>query len=148
MQKRSINRSPRRAAQGGFSLIEIIVVVVLMGGIVAFAASRIMGGGDRAKVRLAEAHVQTLAEKVNQFEMDAGTLPGALSGLGNDPGGLGGWVGPYANAGDLDDPWNTPFEYRVPATTARTTSSATAPTVARAARASMRTSATNKGAPA
>ncbi|MEN1929152.1 type II secretion system major pseudopilin GspG [Luteimonas sp. MJ250] len=113
MHKRPFTVSPRRS-QGGFSLIEIIVVVMLMGGIVAFAASRIMGGGDRAKVRLAEAQVQTMAEKINQFEMDTGSLPNALSELVNSPGGTAGWLGPYAKASELNDPWNTPFEYRVP----------------------------------
>ena len=114
MHKRPLNRSPRPSAQGGFSLIEIIVVVVLMGGIVAFAASRILGGGDRAKLKQERAQVHTLAEKVSQFEMDTGTLPGALSDLVNAPGGAAGWLGPYAKAADLNDPWNTPFEYRVP----------------------------------
>lgn len=113
MHKRPFTVSPRRS-QGGFSLIEIIVVVMLMGGIVAFAASRIMGGGDRAKVRLAEAQVQTMAEKINQFEMDTGSLPNALSELVNSPGGTAGWLGPYAKASELNDPWNTPFEYRTP----------------------------------
>ncbi|NLA67725.1 MAG: type II secretion system major pseudopilin GspG [Gammaproteobacteria bacterium] len=114
MYKRSITRSPRRSAQGGFSLIEIIIVVVLIGGIVAFAASNIFGGRDRANVRLAQAQVQTLAEKVNQFEMDTGSLPASLSDLVSQPGGTSGWLGPYAKAADLNDPWNTPFEYRVP----------------------------------
>jgi len=68
-------------SQRGFSLIEIILVVVLIGGIVAFAATRILGGGDRAKANLAKAQVQTLAEKVQQFEMDTGTLPGSLEEL-------------------------------------------------------------------
>ena len=45
---RSLTRSPAVAAQAGFSLIEIILVVVLIGGIVAFAASRILGGGVHA----------------------------------------------------------------------------------------------------
>ena len=58
----------RPQSQRGFSLIEIILVVVLIGGIVAFAASRILGGGDRAKANLANAQVQTLAEKIQQFE--------------------------------------------------------------------------------
>jgi len=114
MHKRSFTRSPSPSAQGGFSLVEIIIVVVLIGGIVAFAASNVFGGRDRANVRLATAQVQTLAEKVNQFEMDTGTLPNSLSDLVNSPGGVSGWLGPYAKAGDLNDPWNTPFEYRVP----------------------------------
>ena len=101
-------------SQRGFSLIEIILVVVLIGGIVAFAATRILGGGDRAKVRLAQAQVQTLAEKVSQFEMDTGQLPASLDQLVTQPGGAVGWLGPYAKDSELRDPWNTPYEYRAP----------------------------------
>lgn len=115
--KRLINR-PRKPAQrsnqSGFSLIEIILVVVLIGGIVAFAATRILGGGDRAKANLAKAQVQTLAEKVQQFEMDTGTLPGSLDELITAPGSATGWLGPYAKAAELKDPWNHPFEYSMP----------------------------------
>lgn len=101
-------------SQRGFSLIEIILVVVLIGGIVAFAATRILGGGDRAKANLAKAQVQTLAEKVQQYEMDTGSLPGSLDALVADPGTAAGWLGPYAKASELKDPWNHPFEYSVP----------------------------------
>lgn len=103
-----------RNAQGGFSLIEIILVVVLIGGIVAFAATRILGGGDRARVNLAKAQVQTLAEKVHQYEMDTGTLPNALGDLVTQPGGASGWLGPYAKYAELRDPWNTPYEFATP----------------------------------
>ncbi len=98
----------------GFSLIEIILVVVLIGGIVAFAASRILGGGDRAKANLAKAQVQTLAEKVQQYEMDTGTLPGSLDALVDNPGNATGWLGPYAKAAELKDPWNHAYEYPAP----------------------------------
>jgi len=111
--RRSITRSPAASRQSGFSLIEIILVVVLIGGIVAFAATRILGGGDRAKVNLAKAQVQTLAEKVQQFEMDTGTLPGSLEELVT-AGNTSGWLGPYAKASELKDPWNNPFEYHMP----------------------------------
>ena len=109
--KRSITRSPK-PAQSGFSLIEIILVVVLMGGIVAFAASRILGGGDRAKANLAKAQVQTMAEKIQQFEQDTGSLPESLDSLVSSD--APGWLGPYAKAGELNDPWNHPYEYHVP----------------------------------
>ena len=111
---RSIDGQMFGARQRGFSLIEIILVVVLIGGIVAFAATRILGGGDRARVRLAEAQVQTLAEKVHQFEMDTGSLPATLDQLVVQPGGAVGWLGPYAKESELRDPWNTAFEYRAP----------------------------------
>jgi general secretion pathway protein G len=112
--RRSLKRAPGRTAQRGFSLIEIILVVVLIGGIVAFAATRILGGGDRAKVNLAKAQVQTLAEKVQQFENDTGNLPGSLDELVAAPGNASGWLGPYSKEAELKDPWNHPFEYTVP----------------------------------
>ena len=114
MRNRSFPRSLSQASQRGFSLIEIIVVVVLIGGIVAFAASRILGGGDRAKVRLAEAQVQTLAEKVSQYQMDTGELPSTLDALVSQPGDATGWLGPYAKAAELQDPWKHALQYRVP----------------------------------
>jgi len=112
MRDRRNFRPVAKAAQSGFSLIEIIVVVVLIGGIVAFAASRILGGGDRAKVKLAQAQVQTLAEKVQQFQMDTGALPADLNALVAAPAGVAGWLGPYAKQGDLNDPWMHPMQYK------------------------------------
>lgn len=114
MRERRSFRPIPKAAQGGFSLIEIIVVVVLIGGIVAFAASRILGGGDRAKVKLAQAQLQTLAEKVQQFQMDTGALPADLSALVVAPAGVAGWLGPYAKQADLKDPWMHPVQYTLP----------------------------------
>jgi general secretion pathway protein G len=111
---RSSPRLPRRARQGGFTLMEIIVVVILIGGIVAFAATRILGNADRAKVNLARAQVQTVAEKIQQFEMDTGRLPNTLDELVSAPGDASGWLGPYARTAELKDPWNQQYEYRVP----------------------------------
>lgn len=102
------------ARQRGFSLMEIIIVTILIGGIVAFAARQVLGGGDRAKYNLAEAQVQTLAQKIEQFEMDTGTLPATLQDLVVQPGNATGWLGPYAKADDIVDPWKTPIEYRAP----------------------------------
>lgn len=112
-RSRSFPGSPR-SAQAGFSLIEIIIVTVLIGGIVAFAASRILGGGDKAKFKLAQAQVQTLAEKVQSYQMDTGNLPASLNDLITQPGGANNWLGPYAKEADLKDPWGTPIEYKVP----------------------------------
>lgn len=114
MRNRHSFRPVPKSAQAGFSLIEIIIVVVLIGGIVAFAASRILGGGDKANVHLAKAQVQTLAEKVQQFQMDTGALPATLEELVKAPGDAQGWLGPYVKEADLKDPWKNPFQYKVP----------------------------------
>ena len=114
--KRSFKPVRARAVQAGFSLIEIIIVVVLIGGIVAFAAAKIMGGRDSANVKLARSQVQGIAQKIDQFQMDTGRLPATLDELVTAPGDASGWLGPYFRAGDLRDPWGTPFEYRTPGT--------------------------------
>jgi len=102
------------AGQAGFSLMEIIIVTILIGGIVAFAASKIMGGSDQARYQLASAQIQSLAHKIQQYEMDTGRLPSTLEDLVRAPEGVAGWLGPYTRTGDLIDPWKTPIEYRAP----------------------------------
>ena len=113
--RRSLTRSPaRRALQRGMSLIEIIIVIVLIGIVLTFVGNRVLGGQDRAKANLAKSQVQTLAEKVQQYENDTGTLPNSLDDLVIQPANGSGWLGPYAKSGELKDPWNHAFEYRVP----------------------------------
>lgn len=107
-------RRPAMRSQAGFTLIEIVLVVMLIGVVVAFAASRILGGGDRAKVGLAKAQIQTTADKVEQFKMDVGQYPGKLEELITQPSGKAGWLGPYAKPVELNDPWGKPLVYAVP----------------------------------
>lgn len=114
MRNRRFQPSFAGSSQAGFSLIEIIIVVTLIALVAAFVANKVLGQGDRAKVRLATAQVQTLAEKVQQFEMDTGGLPASLEDLVKAPGDAAGWLGPYAKASELKDPWNHPYIYTVP----------------------------------
>lgn len=98
----------------GFTLMEIIVVVILIGGIVAFAATRILGGSDRAKFNLAKAEIETLASKIDQYHQDTGALPPSLDALVTQPSGVSTWLGPYAKPEELKDPWQHPLVYKVP----------------------------------
>lgn len=103
-----------RTAQGGFSLIEILIVVALIALIAGMVANQVFGGAAKAKVKLAQSDVTNLAGKIEQFEMDVGALPQRLEDLVKEPGNAKGWLGPYAKESALKDPWNTPYEYRVP----------------------------------
>lgn len=105
-------RHPSRSA--GFTLIEILIVVALIAGILAFAANRIFGGQNRANVKLAEGQLATLAAKVDQYQLDTGSLPDTLEALVRKPGNANGWLGPYIKEADLKDPWGTPIEIRTP----------------------------------
>jgi len=108
---RRIPRSPRRIT--GMSLIELMIVIVLIGSVLALITSRIMGGQDRANVRLTETQLVTLAGKVDQYRMDVGRLPDSLDQLVTSPG-ESSWLGPYAKPEELRDPWGNPIEYRRP----------------------------------
>ena len=107
-------RAPSAAKQAGMSLIEIIIVIVLIGAVLTFVGSRVLGGADRAKANLAKSQVTTLAQKVEAFQMDTGRLPATLDELVTEPGDAAGWLGPYAKAAELNDPWGHPVEYRTP----------------------------------
>lgn len=113
--RRSMTRSPAtRALQRGMSLIEIIIVIVLIGIVLTFVGNRILGGADRAKANLAKSQVQTLAQKIEQFQMDTGKLPTSLGELATQPQGAAGWLGPYAKDSELKDPWGNPIAYKAP----------------------------------
>ena len=114
MMNRRNTRLPRRASQSGFSLIEIVIVITLIALIAAFVVNKVAGQSDRAKVKLATVQVQDLAEKVQQFENDTGSLPNSLDDLVTAPSNVSGWLGPYTKPAGLKDPWNHTLEYRVP----------------------------------
>ena len=106
--------APSVARQAGMSLIEIIIVIVLIGAVLTFVGSRVLGGADRAKANLAKSQVTTMAQKVQAFQMDTGRLPTTLEELVSEPGNAAGWLGPYAKAAELNDPWGNPIVYRAP----------------------------------
>lgn len=104
--------SPRN--QSGMSLLEIIIVIVLIGAVLTLVGSRVLGGADRGKANIAKSQVQTMAGKIENYQLDTGKLPAKLDDLVTQPGGSSGWLGPYAKATELNDPWGHPLEYRAP----------------------------------
>ena len=86
---RNLRSNPRfatAAKQRGMSLIEIIIVIVLIGAVLTFVGSRVIGGKDRGDYNLGKSAVQTLAGKIESFRMDTGRLPNALDELVTAPG--------------------------------------------------------------
>ncbi len=102
--------------QAGFSLIEILAVVALIGMVVAFAVNQIGNNAQKAKWSLAKSQVQTLGAKIEQYELDNGSVPQRLEDLTKAPANAPNWNGPYAKESELKDPWQNPFVYRAPGT--------------------------------
>lgn len=105
--------------QAGFTLIEILIVVGIIAIIGGIVANRIFGGKDRAQYKLAQSQIQTLAAKIESYELDNGNVPSRLQDLVSQPSGSTSWLGPYAKESELKDPWNREFEYRAPGASAK-----------------------------
>ena len=103
-----------RGRQAGFTLMEILIVVAIIAIIGGIVANRIFGGADRAQFNLARSQVPTVAQKIENYELDNGSVPQQLGDLVSQPSGANGWLGPYARDAELKDPWGRPFEYRAP----------------------------------
>ena len=104
--------SPRRMR--GMSLIELVVVIVLIGGVLAVVGAKVVGNKERAEWKLAETHLSTIAGKIEAYESDVGSLPDSLDALVNAPSNEPDWLGPYAKAEELKDPWHKPIQYNAP----------------------------------
>ena len=98
----------------GFSLIELLVVLVILGLIAGLVVPNVMQRGEDAKVRAANAEIQRISMAVDEFYLDSGRAPSELRELVERPANASNWNGPYINASNLNDPWDNPYNYRYP----------------------------------
>ena len=108
---------PRNRAHG-FSLIEIIVVITIIGVIVGWAATNIFGKADQAQSKVGKAQIVGLSGPLDIYKLDTGKYPTTQEGLKallQAPSGVPNWNGPYVkNADVLKDPWRNDLIYRSP----------------------------------
>lgn len=112
----------RTARQRGFSLLEILVVLAIMGVLATLVAPRLFNQVDRSKITAATAQARSLKTSLDAMRLDIGRYPTADEGLSllvtppNDPAARATWFGPYIE-GDLPaDPWGNPYRYQPPST--------------------------------
>ena len=115
-------RVEAKDGEAGFTLLEILVVIVILGlliGLVAPAALRQLGG---ARVSVARQSIERLGAVLDLYKLDVGTYPGTdqgLQALTARPSGAPAWNGPYVKAdAGLVDAWNHPYVYRNPSSRA------------------------------
>lgn len=98
----------------GFSLVELLLVLVLLGIIATIVGRNVFSTAEGGKVRAAKVEVQRLDAAVGEFYLDTGRAPNELRDLVQKPGNVSGWNGPYVNDANLNDPWENPYSYRYP----------------------------------
>ena len=112
---RSTIRSARRRAEAGFSLIEILIVVAIMGLLVGIVGPNVMAQFQSSKTKTAEIQVEEMRAALDTFAMDVGRYPTEKEGLEALVDGtrrIPGWKGPYLRGGKLPlDPWTRPYRY-------------------------------------
>jgi general secretion pathway protein G len=88
----------RRSAQAGFTLVELLVVMVILGLLASLVAPNIFGAGEKARVQAARTQMSSLSTALDSFALDTGRYPASgegLQALVDSPGGLTRWDGPY-----------------------------------------------------
>jgi general secretion pathway protein G len=101
----------------GFTLIELMLVVIIIGALVAMVMPRLTGRGEQARIAAAKADIQVnIATALKLYELDNGDFPSTEEGLTallNKPSSVANWNGPYLERSPLD-PWNREYKYRYP----------------------------------
>jgi len=111
MERRKIKR------EKGFTLIEILVVVIIIGLLAALVGPKLFGKVGIAKQSAAKAQIELFGTALDTFRLDVGRYPTAeegLKALREKPSGVEGWQGPYLPKEIPIDPWGTPYVYKSP----------------------------------
>jgi general secretion pathway protein G len=109
--------SPRHLAQGerGMSLIEIIIVVALLGTLMAYMVSNLIGQSEEAKKDQTKLAMGVISQSLQMYRIHNNRYPTTDQGLNSlltNPGGdAKGWRGPYIESNKLKDPWDQSFNY-------------------------------------
>lgn len=106
-----------RAKSRGFTLLELLVVVVIIGLLAGFVAPRYFGQVGKSEVATAKAQMDALGKAIDQYRLDTGRFPATEQGLSvlvDKPANEPKWNGPYLRKAVPLDPWGKPFLYKVP----------------------------------
>lgn len=111
-----------RAAMRGFTLLELLVVILIIGLLTGIVGPRFFGQISKSEVTTARAQLDAIDKALQAYRMDTGRYPNATQGLKalteaplDEPR----WRGPYLQGAVPADPWGSPYQYRSPGTQGR-----------------------------
>jgi general secretion pathway protein G len=106
----------------GFTLLELLVVIVIIGLLAAFVAPKYFGQIGKSKTQVAKAQIEAFDKAIDQFRIDTGHFPSTEQGLASlfaQPANEPNWHGSYIKKGVPADPWGNAYIYTSPGTDGR-----------------------------
>lgn len=103
----------------GFTLLELLVVMVIIGLLAGYVGPRYFGQIGKSEVKVAKAQMDAFEKALDQYRLDTGHYPPSEAGLNAlvaQPASEPKWAGPYLKKGVPLDPWGRPYIYRAPGT--------------------------------
>jgi general secretion pathway protein G len=110
-------RQSWRLDKKGFTLIEILVVIIIIGMLAALVGPKLFGKVSGAKQKTAKAQIELFGTALDAYRLDTGKYPTSeegLKALREKPSGADNWQGPYLPKEIPADPWGNPYVYRSP----------------------------------
>jgi general secretion pathway protein G len=107
----------RAQRPGGFTLLELLVVMVIIGLLAGLVAPQYFEQIGKSNIKIAKAQIDSLSKALDQYRLDLGTYPSTEEGLGalyTRPQNAPRWSGPYLKKAVPPDPWDRPYVYRSP----------------------------------
>ncbi|MBI4007384.1 MAG: type II secretion system major pseudopilin GspG [Planctomycetes bacterium] len=106
------------ARRQGFTLLELLIVMLIIGLLAAFVAPRMIGKVGKSKQTIAKAQIESLCTAIDTYKLDTDKYPTqeeGLSSLTNNPANVENWHGPYlAKKNVPKDPWGNEYVYTYP----------------------------------
>jgi len=100
----------------GFTLLELLVVIVIIGLLAGLVAPRYFETVAKSKVNIARAQIESLDKALEQYRLDMGAFPTSEQGMEallTAPTGTKKWKGPYLKKAIPLDPWGNPYNYKL-----------------------------------
>jgi general secretion pathway protein G len=112
--------STPRARAAGFTLLELLVVIVIIGLLAAYVGPKYFSQLGKSEVTIAKAQIEAFEKSLDTYRLDVGRYPTSEEGLAAlltaPASATAKWNGPYLKKAIPPDPWGHPYQYRSPGT--------------------------------